>query len=344
MKFVLLYNCPLKKCDKLWLYNGLKKYGDVKIVGTLTNKTYFRISRFIPKLRIGKILVLILIFIQSIRSIVVSNKDDIIITWASKQGCILNNICNKLHIKRKIVSFMWIAIPSKNKKMIYRSFNDDNFLPIINNELLKGQFISLFNLKKWNGLFLPDVFDDSQSFKKPVFQTDNRFVFSGGVNNRDWETLLRVAQKTPNIQYIIVSDKNKIKNTIPKNVTLRENLSAKDYYSLMEKSFITICPLKENRTSGLINILKSSQFGIPCISAEFEITKTYYSTSLMKILLYEKCNTEDLKQKVEYIFNLNKDGYLKIASNFQNNIREKFNPENNIKMLIKELKNRNWLT
>ena len=44
-KFVLLYDCPIKKCDKLWLYEGLKKYGEVKLVETGIPITYFKLSR-----------------------------------------------------------------------------------------------------------------------------------------------------------------------------------------------------------------------------------------------------------------------------------------------------------
>ena len=189
-RFILLYDCPIYTCDKIWLYEGLKKYGNVKLVETGTKTSFFRLSRKFP-FKLGEILVRILIWIQCLRAIIISNKEDIIVTWERSQGVTMNGICNVLKIERKIVSFCWIELPvkrlyKKNKKCL----ENKKFIPIINNKSLEEDFKELFNLKKWNGFYLPDVFDDKEELIKPNIEKGNKYLFAGGINNRDRNILL----------------------------------------------------------------------------------------------------------------------------------------------------------
>lgn len=338
-----MYDCPMKKCDKLWLYEGLKKYGNVRVIPCFSRVSYFRILRFLPRLGVGKIVVVILMLIRSIVCIFFSNKDDIVVVWSNRQGYVLDSLCRKLRIKRKIVSFNWIHLIRHHKTMVAKSFNNDCFMPIINNRELKDSFIRIFDLKKWNGLFLPDVFDDKINFKKPTYKQNGKYIFAGGSNNRDWGLLMRVAEKTPNIEYVIVCDKGAIREKHLKNVVIKENIKSDEYYFLMEKAYLTVCPLVENRSSGLINIAKSAQFGIPCICTRFGVTKMYYSRGCKKSLLYESGNFDELKNKIVDMYDLDKTKYLDIATDFQKYIETEFNPERNIEKLMEELKRREWI-
>ena len=344
-KFVLLYDCPFDKCDKLWLYKGLTNFGDVKVIDVIPKVTYLGLTKKFSKIKLGKILLRFVAFFQNLRAIIHSNKDDIIVVWNHFGGVFLNQTLNFFKIKRKVVSFCWIELPKKkNYKKIKRCLENDNFIPIINDSNLKNQFIELFNLKKWNGFMLPDVYDDNEKFSLPIYKKEKKYCFSGGLNNRDWGTLIKVATNLSNIDFVIVTDKEDIKSiTIPKNVKHYTNLQKKEYYSLMKNSYLTICPLKENRVSGLINILKSLQYGIPCITTNLEVTASYFSKNYSDIILFEKNNDEKLKEKIAYLWNLNADDYLKISQNMQEHIKKKFNPTNNVEKLINELKKRKWL-
>ena len=344
-KFILLYDCPFKNCDKLWLYDGLSKYGKVKVVDIIPKTTYLKLTKQFRTIKLGRVLLRIVVFFQSIRAIIISKKDDIIIVWNHFGAVLLNKILNCLKIKRKVVSFCWFDLPKKkNYKKIKKCLINDNFIPIINDNNLKEQFIKLFDLKKWNGFMLPDVYDDSEKFIEPNYNKNKKYCFAGGFNNRDWKTLIEVAQNNKKIDFIIVADRDDVKSlNIPKNVTLYTNIDKKEYYSLMKKSYITICPLKENRVSGLINILKSLQYGIPCITTNFDVTSSYYHKEYRNIVLYNKNDCVDLKNKITFFWNLKSDDYLKISKDMQNYVKTEFNPDNNIKKLVKELKNRKWL-
>lgn len=342
-RFVLLYDCPIGKCEKTWLLNGLRKHGDVKMISTLTKRSYFELSRLYPRLKLGKVLRLSFVFLQCIRGLVLSNKNDVIVVWSRDQGCIFENLCSFFRRRRRIVSFNWLNTPTKHIGRIRHAFNNENFLPIVNNKSLEKDFVNLFNLKKWNGLFLPDAYDNSVDFKDVSYKKTDKYIFSGGVNNRDWSTLLSVAKETPTIKYVIVCDKGAINNSGLPNVAIMENISSDKYYSLMSDSFITICPLKENRVSGLINIMKSAQFGIPCISSSLDVTRMYYSSSQKDLLLYKRSSSAELKNKVADLFNLERDDYLRVASDFQDYIRNSFNPEKNVEKLIKKLRAKRWI-
>ncbi len=182
--FVLLYDCPLETCDKMWLYEELKKYGNVKLISTGVSKTYFRISRMFPKFKLGVIIVKILILIQIFKAIFNSNKDDIIVTWSIEQGLTLNSICQLLKIKRKkIISFCWLSLPKRKTtfKKMKKCLENENFIPVINNSELEQKFIKLYNLSKWNGIYLPDVYDENDKWLKPIYPTHSQYVFGGGL-------------------------------------------------------------------------------------------------------------------------------------------------------------------
>lgn len=343
-KILIIYDCPFKECDKLWVYNELKKYTDVKVIDIIPKTTYLKLSKKFQKIKLGKIILRFVALFQCIRAIISSKKDDIIVVWNYFGGVFFNQVLKVIRIKRKIVSFCWIELPKKkNYKKIKNCLVNDNFIPIINDKNLENSFIKLFDLQRWNGIMLPDVYDDNERFIEPVFNKNNKYCFAGGFNNRDWKLLIKVAEQIPNLDFIIVTDKNAIKDNIPNNVILYENIEKKQYYNLMKNAFITICPLKENRVSGLINIIKSIQYGIPCITTDFSVTSMYYDNHSKSLLLYNNNDYNDLKDKINNFLNINNTQYIKIVNDLQLYMKKEFNPQNNIKKLVNELKNRNWL-
>ena len=111
----------------------------------------------------------------------------------------------------------------------------------------------------------------------------------------------------------------------------------------MKKSYITICPLKENRVSGLINIIKSIQYGIPCITTDLDVTSIYYPEEIKKDLLFERKNEEELKRKIIECYSISKEKYIELATKLQKHLKENFNPNKNVKDLIDELKRRKFI-
>lgn len=140
----------------------------------------------------------------------------------------------------------------------------------------------------------------------------------------------------PYYKYIIVTGKNDIKSSEKfNNVKIYEEISAKQYYDLMKESFITICPLKENRTAGFINLIKSIQYGIPCISTDLNFIKVYYSNKMQKDLLYNLNDKEDLKEKIIKLYSISKEEYESIANECQEYLKDNINPQKNVSKLMK---------
>lgn len=346
-KFVLLYDCPFKKCDKIWVYNGLKKYRMVKVIDIIPKTTYLKLALFLPKIKIGKVMLRFVVFFQSFRAIISSNKNDIIIVWNYMGGILMNQLLSFFKVKRKVVSFCWIDLPrKKNYKKVKKCLLNNNFIPIINDKRLEKKLVDLFDLETWNGLFLPDVYDDKEKFLDPIYIEDknNRYCFAGGLNNRDWDVLIDCAKKLKEIKFVIVSNRGAIeRDDIPENVQLYEDLEKKEYYKMMKESFITICPLKEDRVSGLINIIKSIQYGIPCITTKLEVTSQYYPLKAKSNLLYQQNDIIDLINKIKKTWDITQKDYEKIVNKLQKHIKNEFDPNNNVKKLYSKLKKKKWL-
>lgn len=339
----ILFDCPLKTCDKLWLYTYSKKYGNVKAFGVC--KKTSKLELFIPKLRIGKLLTVVLFLFQCIQVLFVSKKNDLIIAWNYKQGLILSELCQKFKISRYIVSFNWIFVPKLRRNKVLNALHNENFIPVINSRKLENEISLEFNLEKWNGFFIPDTYNDSDSFYSPQVMQE-KYVFAGGRNNRDWNILFESAEKLPNVKFKIVISKEELsifkdlERHQLKNLELYNEISETDYYQLLRNSYLVVCPLKEDRVSGLINIIKAFQYGKVCISTNLGAASLYYPDSLKKKLLYENNN---LKDCIEYWWNISSERYIENAIKLQEYLVSEFSPEVLVDNLFDELKKRGWL-
>lgn len=337
----ILYDCPLKSCDKLWLYEQLKlQFSDVKSVETLCchSLTWIKYSYF------GKLFVFYLILSQCIRVICQSNSKDIIITWSNLQGLILNQIVLLLHLQRKTISFNWIGIPTrKTMALSKKALNNRLFIPVINSPELKEQIVNKFNLSIWYGILLPDIYDSYDSFIVPKYKVDSRYCFTGGMNNRDWDTLIKIAEKLPNIKFICVAlkkDWSIPQELLPSNITLYHDLPAREYYDLLKNAYLTIFPLKENKVSGLINIIKSFQYGVIALITKIPSTERYYPKEENLLLKFQDVN--GIVEKIEEIYSFSKEEYERKAKCLQNYLINNFSPQKVVQDLIDNLQLKNW--
>lgn len=338
----ILFDCPLKTCDKLWLYIHSKKYGNAKAFGVCEKTS--KLELFFPKLKLGKSLVVILFLLQCIKVLFVSKKDDLLIAWNYKQGLILSELCQKFKLSRYIVSFNWIFVPKIRKNKVLKALYNEKFMPVINYQKLENEISTEFKLEKWNGFFISDTYNDSDSFYSPKSMPE-KYVFAGGRNNRDWNILFEAVHELPNINFKIVISKEEfsiykgLEKQQLKNVELYNEISETDYYKLLRNSYLVVCPLKEDRVSGLINIIKAFQYGKICISTNLGAASLYYPASLKNKLLYENNN---LKDCLNYWWNINFEQYIVTANVLQKNLISKFSPEAIVDNLFDELKKRGW--
>ena len=334
-KILVFLDAPYIKSDYSWFYDYISEYGNVHLM--TSNHIEYRLGRWRPMTFLGKIIHIIMYLKQSICILFQTTSNYIIITRSHGQGLIMNYLCRILHIKRMIVGFNWIDVPKKTyKKIAYYALINEHFIPVINDKRLEYKIKKLYSLKKWNGIFIPDTYDLKDLIIPPKPKNE-KYVFSGGINNRDWLVLVEAARKTPEINYIIVVNKfvwDKLNINVPHNVKLYYDLNEDMYYKLMEGAYLTICPLKEDRVSGLINIIKSHQYGIPAISTDYHPVRQYYPECIKSAFLFKCGDSQQLADLIKMNINLNDETYVKLSCVLQKHLLHNFNPRKQIAYLM----------
>ncbi len=328
-KIIIIYDCPLKICDKLWLLHELENKG--YFVKTVTS--CWKLSHIEQKGKIGKLLFYGLTFWQSIKGMIKSRPDDTVICWSQWSGLFLNKLPGAG--KRRIISYNWLT-PQYNMKTasLYRdALNNPNLTVVINSPSTKDRILETYGVEdKGNICYIPDVFDDKEEFLSPSYKTEERYWFCGGRANRDWDLFLELAKECPKEEFVGVAAASDWNNdrVIPQNVKMYYDTSADEYYKLLKNCYAAIYPLKENKVSGLINILKSVQFGKLVLTSDIEATELYYPEECKGLLLPLGSEEESLnkwKKAIEREARLEGDKYLSNVKNMQKYIKREFSPQ-----------------
>jgi len=112
---------------------------------------------------------------------------------------------------------------------------------------------------------------------------------------------------------------------MPKNVKVYFNTSHDEYYELMKKSRAVLLPLKDQRAAGLINICKSLQYGVICVTTRTPATESYYAEESEKYLI--EIGDEDQLERVIYsIVSYNESNYKKEVWKMQEYLKKNVSP------------------
>lgn len=341
MKFAVFYGVPTYREDNTWLHEELSKYGETRVVDV--SDFWYKIGRWHQRSKIGILLHAFMYVIHALTIIINTNKNEIIVTRDHGSSLVLAWIIKTLNIKRIIIAFNWIEIPKKHYKYLaHAAFYMANYIPVVNDYRLMEKLRTGFAINKEKMLFFPDIYNTREKFIVPRTKKE-RYIFSGGTNNRDWDLLLKVARLNSDKKFKIVVNKYcwtyKVEY-IPDNVTMFYDLTEKEYYQLMKEAFITIIPLKEDRVSGLINIIRSHQYGVPCITNNMGVTSLYYPSKYKNIMLYTN-GFDDLDKKINRIYDMKENIYIELATDLQLFLRNEFNPQKKVGELSKQIND--WL-
>lgn len=322
----IIYDCPLSKCDKLWLKNGLEGKGyDVKTV-----TPFFQLSHIEQRGKLGRLCFYALTFWQCVKALFVAKKGETVICWSQWSGLFFNQISKDK--KRKILSFNWLT-PNANtgkKKLYQEALENPNFTAIINSPENKELTLKAYGAKDQNNIIcIPDVFDDREPFYAPAYveEKKDRYFFCGGRANRDWDLFLDLAKEMPDEKFVGVaagSDWDK-RRVIPENVTMYFDTTESEYYALLKGCFATIFPLKENRVSGLINILKSIQYGKIVLTTDLEATRMYYPEECREYLIpMDGERKEAWKKEINKLETVYDAKYEEVVELLQKHVQKKF--------------------
>lgn len=125
------------------------------------------------------------------------------------------------------------------------------------------------------------------------------YIFAGGHTNRDFNSLLICAERSTDLEFVIVaSSRSKITEPTPPNTTLFVDLEQADFYRLMAQSRLVVVPLLENvGSSGQMVTLAAMQFGKALVVPDFAVVQQYVEADLTGFV-YEHGNAQSLCETI----------------------------------------------
>ena len=333
---ILVLDGPRATSDKRWLIRELKKANHdltvvdlkVKISELIINREpFFRTKMYAE------------VFQQALKVNKKVSKDTVVFVWKPMSAVILNWLKKISKKDYKIVSFGWL---NPNKDIYYKlnkmAFESKDFFPVVNLKQNIDRYKHFYGLTDASRfLFMPDVFDDSSEFiKSNIESVGSKYFFSGGIANRDFETVIEVAKIMPDIIFVIVCDKARLtREDMPKNVTVYNNIEKDEYYKLMKQSRASLVLLQKDKASGLINICKSIQEGVFCVSSQTESVSMYFPESCQSYLV-PLGDKETLANIVHELVTMDKEHYYNTVRQMQNHIHDNFSPDICVSKLLKD--------
>ena len=282
----------------------------------------------------GKLKYYYRILSQAFRVICRSRRGDIIISWSDFTAGIINFISMALGNKRKIISMNWLTPRAKKPYWEYldrKQFLNKNVLITVNSLDSKQGYMEKFRLSNGDNIYyIPDIYDTTVEFEKPQYKENGgRYVFTGGMANRDWKLVMQVAERFPSLSFVCCALEHDFKakvDEIPINVQVYYSVLPDEYYRLMTGAYLVLMPLIACRVSGLINITRSAQSGVPCLVSRYEFTQMYFPDELLEWLI-EDSNVDTWVHAVEKALELGREYYSSKVRSFQNHIISCFGPE-----------------
>ena len=120
------------------------------------------------------------------------------------------------------------------------------------------------------------------------------------------------------------------------NVEMYFDISLDEYNrSMMNSSFVLTLLKDLDKTSGLINIIRASQWGKIYITTNIEAVRPYYPENLWELLL-EKDDGYNVN-KLKRLFSLSDRDYLKMAKMQQEYVMKHYSPETFVRLLKNNL-------
>jgi glycosyltransferase involved in cell wall biosynthesis len=128
----------------------------------------------------------------------------------------------------------------------------------------------------------PDVAADYAPYcqgplMEPEWIGSGSYVFAGGYTNRDYDLLIRCAERFPDQEFVIAcSNMNQIEIPTPSNVRVTSERDWASFHTLLGHSKIVVVPLRERvGSSGQMVTLAAMEAGKPTIVADSDALSQY---------------------------------------------------------------------
>lgn len=336
-KVIIIYDVPWGKCDKKWLYEKSVERG-LKTIRISPRKTLYDIE---IKNKIFYLYVMCICFFMSLKAVLIARPGDVIVGWKTISGMFASILSSK---KVQVISLNWLT-PQPNDKLRFLkniTINKENTWIGVNCENTKKQLVEEYKLQNSDRIFwIPDIPAEDYAFEE-LIEKNERYCFTGGINNRDWNLILNVAKKNRDIEFQCVAVEKYYKENVNNlvnlnNLKLHFDLERSKYYSILKNAYIMVLPLKDNRVAGLINVIKSIELGILPLTSKNEAIEQYYPQNLRTILQFEVGNVDELSEKIHLLYSLSYDEYKKYLEELREYLRMNFNADVAISCIINKM-------
>jgi glycosyltransferase involved in cell wall biosynthesis len=111
-----------------------------------------------------------------------------------------------------------------------------------------------------------------------VYDEDN-YVFCGGINGRDWKTLIRTARLLPDVRFVAIGpQRDSMGDTKPPNIEYLYNVDYRQFQKLIQDCSIVAMPLDTEAPAGLIVLFSAGLMHKPIISTKSYTLREYISS------------------------------------------------------------------
>ena len=262
-----------------WLLEGFARRGfPVQFIGMSNPGELLSLSRT------QRILSLHTRYIQmSLKSLFKSKKGDVIICFLDVIGLYVFLLSSLLLRKREIVAINIMFndgsdIMTSVKKLMFRlMLQNKHVFPTVTSSELPVTYKKLFRIDDKHFFILHDCFGDLTPLAYPP--EEDAYVFCGGINGRDWKTLVQAASMLPAIRFVVIGPKkDTLGEAIPSNIEYYFNVPYSDFQSNILNCKMVALPLDTEAPAGLIVLFSAGLMHKPVITTN-NFTLRDYITS-----------------------------------------------------------------
>lgn len=210
--------------------------------------------------------------------------DDTIICWYDFMGILCWWLCKILHKKRNIVALNILlkskqSLKNKVARILYKpALKSKNLKATVTSEEYGSSVNKLLGIKK-QYILLHDIYHGGYNFEY-AGESQKNSIFCGGRNGRDWEFLLELSEKMPDISFNIVVPKEqyeRFEGRFGKNVNVKTEIPEPDFLKLMCESSLVLMPLNTEAPAGLIAMFQAAANGKLVIATDTITTREYFA-------------------------------------------------------------------
>jgi len=157
--------------------------------------------------------------------------------------------------------------------------------PTVTSTELALQYRNIFRLPRKNFFLLHDCYGDLE--KSQIFPDEvEEYIFCGGSNGRDWDTIKQVASLLPHISFVIVGPKeNSLGNNLSANITYLYNISYEKFHKLIRGCKLLALPLNTEAPAGLIVLFTAGLMSKAVITTDNYTMREYIASGEDGILV-----------------------------------------------------------